>query len=184
MKACLLLDLQEDFFGEGPLLVARSEMLRQINAAVHAFRQEGSVIAWVQTLYKPDLSDMPYHMKSRGTRILVEGTRGAALLPELNIGDADPIFTKKHFSVCKSRELMEFLAGEKVREVTLMGINTHECILFSAIDLYQEGYMIRVPADCVWSYDSEAHRYALSYLQKRVHSTDRITPNNRSETDA
>jgi nicotinamidase-related amidase len=55
------------------------------------------------------------------------------------------------FSCARSPEFMEELKGFERSSVILCGVETHVCVLQTAIDLVNDGYRVYVPADAVVS---------------------------------
>lgn len=55
------------------------------------------------------------------------------------------------FSCARSDEFMEELKGLERSSVILCGVETHVCVLQTAIDLVNDGYRVYVPADAVVS---------------------------------
>jgi len=50
--------------------------------------------------------------------------------------------------------------------VIVCGVTTHICVLQAVIDARNRGYGVRVPVDCVASFDKRAHSFALDYMDK------------------
>ena len=66
------------------------------------------------------------------------------------LGEGRPI-EKLAFSCCQVAELCDQLETLKIMQVVLAGIETHVCILQTALDLLQLGFQVHVPADAVSS---------------------------------
>ena len=62
----------------------------------------------------------------------------------------DPI-EKVVFSCARSPEFEEKLAESNRKEVIIVGVETHVCVLQTSMDLINKGYTVYVPADAVTS---------------------------------
>jgi nicotinamidase-related amidase len=73
-------------------------------------------------------------------------------LPELAqaLGDVEPI-AKVTFSCCAAEGLVERLRRQGTRAVVLAGLETHVCVLMTALDLVADGFAVHVPADATVS---------------------------------
>ena len=60
----------------------------------------------------------------------------------------------------------------KVEQIVLAGIETHICVQQTALELFQMGYQVFVPADCVGSRNIDDHQWA---LQRMAHAGVIIT---------
>jgi nicotinamidase-related amidase len=76
------------------------------------------------------------------------GRTSEALLQHL--GGCAPI-EKMRFSICGEPELMASLREKGVEQILLVGIETHVCILQSALDLLHLGYQVHLPIDATSS---------------------------------
>jgi nicotinamidase-related amidase len=74
-------------------------------------------------------------------------------IPEIRerFGDAFAPVEKIVFSCGRSAELRAALDATQRRDVILCGVESHVCVLQTAIDLINDGYRVYVPADAVTS---------------------------------
>ncbi len=74
--------------------------------------------------------------------------------------DGGEAVDKRTFSVMGCREFREkFVPMAEDRDVIVFGIETHICLMQSALDMLKAGYRVYIPADCVASrreYDRSA----------------------------
>lgn len=70
----------------------------------------------------------------------------AAVMPK----EASPI-SKMSFSCCGAADFMAALKAGGRTEVLLAGIETHICVLQTAMDLLDQGFRVQVVSDCVRS---------------------------------
>ena len=66
-------------------------------------------------------------------------------------GDQFEPIEKVVFSCARSPEFEEILAESNRKEVIIVGVETHVCVLQTSMDLINKGYTVYVPADAVTS---------------------------------
>ena len=71
---------------------------------------------------------------------------------------------KMTFSCCGSDELMRALSEKKIRQAVLVGIETHVCVLQTALDLRANNLQVHVVRDAVSSRHELDHQTALQRL--------------------
>jgi nicotinamidase-related amidase len=105
----ILLDIQEDYLeAKGPLAQlgfepvgdeARRTFLGNCQSLIRKARESGRPVVHVRTAFRPDLTDCFFPPKWRETfgvpPLLVEGSSGAGIAPELAPEDGDFVITKK-----------------------------------------------------------------------------------------
>src|SRR6267142_639675 len=89
--------MQVDFFLPHPRLMQnRPKLTANINALAAIARRNGSPV--IKQVFASNLHDAPLEVRRGGHRIVIEGTEGANLLPELDFGASDTILVKKRYS--------------------------------------------------------------------------------------
>ncbi|RPI03817.1 MAG: hydrolase [Calditrichaeota bacterium] len=78
-----------------------------------------------------------------------------------------PAFEKMRFSICGEQPLMKSLADKKIRQIVLTGIETHVCILQSALDLLHFGFEVHLVADATGSRQSCNRDVALERMKQQ-----------------
>lgn len=73
---------------------------------------------------------------------------------------------KMTFSCCGSVELMNVLQEKNIQQVAVVGIETHVCVLQTALDLLANQYQVHVVRDAVSSRHELDHQTALQRLQQ------------------
>ena len=122
-----------------------------------------------------------HELLEKNTKILVQGLKALGvpfLISEQykkGLGDTlaeikelvadDPHFEKMAFSCCDDPQFMESLETSTKRTVILAGMETHICMLQTAIDLKERGYHPVIVEDCVSSRTAENKRIALERLR-------------------
>ena len=97
--AALVIDMQEDFFAHGRLVERRPKLSRRVNEMLAICRQAEVPVVWVRQEWAPDMSDAMLDARKKGARITIAGTKGAALLAELDRATVDGISRAGEFSV-------------------------------------------------------------------------------------
>lgn len=76
-----------------------------------------------------------------------------------------PIIEKLSFSCCEEPSFMEALKEKRRKQVILAGIESHVCVLQTALDLVQGGYVPVVVEDCISSRKDSDRATALLRMQ-------------------
>lgn len=166
--ATLVIDMQVDFFSNPRLAGNRSRLVGNLNALVSGARRVGSPIIWVRQVFAHDLSDAPLDVRRRSERLLIEGSAGAALLPELDVRASDLSVTKKRHSAFFKTELDGFLAQIGCKTLIVAGVNSHECVRATVVDAYQRDYDVWIASDCLDSHDEQHHWITFRYMRGRL----------------
>lgn len=77
---------------------------------------------------------------------------------------------KTAFSCLSIPDFVEQIHGRKIEHVTLAGIETHVCILHTAIELLNKGLAVQVPADSV----SSRHELDWSVALRRLEASGAV----------
>ena len=81
------------------------------------------------------------------------------------LADLKPV-EKIRFSVCNEIALMRPIKEKSVQQIILAGIETHVCILQSALDFLHQGYQVHIPADAAFSRKEADRQTALNRLAR------------------
>lgn len=73
---------------------------------------------------------------------------------------------KTCFSCCGASGIESAISNVTRRQMVLVGIETHICVLQTAIDLYQRGFGVFVVADAVCSRQQRHYQLALDRMQQ------------------
>ena len=94
----------------------------------------------------------------------IRGTEEPGIIPEL--GEfADEVIPKRRFSGFFGTNLADRLRQLNPEKIILVGYCTNICVYFTAADARALDYEVEVPADCVATFDAEAHRFALRQME-------------------
>src|SRR5690625_118773 len=108
----------------------------------------------------------------------IAGTKGRELFGRVKdiyeeIESAPNIFfiDKTRYSAFAGTNLGQLLAERGINSLTLTGLVTDICILHTAVDAYNKGYRITVPASCVGSFNPDGHTFALEHFKNSLGAT-------------
>lgn len=167
--ALLVIDMLLDFFERSDSLAAqRAALVTHINQLTGTFRAYGQPVIWVRQEFRPDLQDAFPEMRRKNMQVTIAGTKGAAILPELERHSGEAVIVKKRYSAFFRTELDDLLAETSPSSLVLAGINTHACVRTTAIDAYQRDVDVIIAVDCVGSYDQEHHSVTVKYLDGKI----------------
>ena len=86
-------------------------------------------------------------------------------LLQTSIGDIKPI-EKTCFSCCNADDFMYTLAQNRQKQIIICGMETHVCVLQTAMQLMECGYSVFVVEDAVISRHRLHHHNAISRMKK------------------
>lgn len=89
---------------------------------------------------------------------------GETIEPIKSLCDSAPRGEKRSFSCCDDPEMMTQIEAFGKKQILLFGIETHVCVLQTALDLLERNYDVAVIADCVSSRRESDNRIALDRL--------------------
>lgn len=166
--AALIIDMQEDFFSHERLAKRRVALSRSINELVAICRECCAPVVWVKQEFASDLSDAMLEAKKKGIRVVIRGTPGAAILPELDCQASDQVIVKKRYSAFFGTDLDELLMRLRPVQIVVAGINTHACVRATVIDAYQRDYEVILAREGIESYDEEHHDVSWRYMDGKL----------------
>ncbi len=159
----LVLDMVRGFCVEGhPLYVG--EPVRQIIEPIRRLlaeeRARGSSIIFLCDNHAPDDAEFqmfPPHC--------IRGSEETQVIPDLQ-EFAGEIIPKTRFSCFFDTNLDQRLRELRPAKVIVVGVCTDICVMHTVADARNRDYAVEVPADCVATFDAEAHRFALQHMEK------------------
>ncbi|MBI2916840.1 MAG: cysteine hydrolase [Chloroflexi bacterium] len=161
-NAVLVIDMVRGFVEEGHAL-SFPEAGRIVPAVAQLLEAElakGSTILYLCDNHDPN--DLEFRMFPRHC---VVGTTETEIVPELQ-GYRGEYIPKRRFSAFYGTRLGERLAQLKPDQVVVTGVCTDICVLHTVGDARDRDYEVVVPANCVATFDQEAHRFALKHMEK------------------
>jgi len=159
----LVVDMVRGFCEEGyPLYVgpAIREIIPRIRQLLREERERGSHIIFLCDNHDPD--DLEFRMFPPHC---IRGTEEAEVIPELRefVGEVIP---KRRYSGFFGTNLEGRLRELNPDKIIVVGDCTNICVLYTVADARNRDYEVEVPADCVASFDPQAHDFALEQMEK------------------
>jgi len=158
----LVADMVRGFCEEGhPLYVGPSirEIIPRIRRLLEDERARGSRIIFIADTHDPDDAEFrmfPPHC--------IRGSQETQVIPELR-EFATEIVAKNRFSAFYGTDLDERLRALRPEKLLVVGNCTNICVLYTVADARFRDYAVEVPADCVATFDPEAHTFALNQME-------------------
>jgi nicotinamidase/pyrazinamidase len=164
-RAVIVVDMLRGFLEPGRPLDC-GETARAIIPAVRRRIEEemarGATVFWVADNHAPDDKEFamfPPHC--------IRGTAEAEVTPALaDLVDPANLLPKTRYSGFYGTNLAERLAALRPEIVTVVGVCTDICVMHTVADARNRDYTVVVPADCVATFDPEAHRFALDHMRR------------------
>lgn len=164
----LVIDMQTDFFAHERLSQRRAALVGHTNALVSATRDAGAAVVWVKQEFSPDLSDATLEVRKHKIAVVIAGTPGASILPELDMRTTDHVVVKKRYSAFFGTNLDDLLDRLGCTRLIVAGINTHACVRTTVVDAYQRDYDVILARDCIESHDEEHNEITWRYMDGKL----------------
>ncbi|MGI6096959.1 MAG: cysteine hydrolase family protein [Dethiobacteria bacterium] len=165
-RALLVIDMLVDFLEqEGVLYLGdvAEEVTAKVKAEIEAARQRGEKVIYVCDRHQKDDAEFkmfPPHC--------LQGERGSEIIATLQPLDGERVIPKRRYSAFFATELDLVLREAGVTALTLVGVCTNICVLYTAADARALNYEVRVIKDAVASFDRSAHEFALKEMEKTL----------------
>jgi nicotinamidase-related amidase len=162
MNVVLVADMVRGFCEEGRNLYVGPtvrEIIPRIRVLLQHEKSAGSHIIFVCDTHEPD--DREFEMFPPHC---IRGTEEPDVIPELR-EFADEIIPKRRYSAFFETNLDERLAELQPDKIVIVGDCTNICVLYTAADARYRDYTVEVPADCVATFDADAHKFALRQMR-------------------
>ena len=148
-SALVVIDLQND------ITKNYKEIIAKVNEAIDWAEQKELWIVYIQ-----------HNNLSAGTRTFKPGTRGAELVPELNVV-SDHIFTKVKSNALTNEAFAAFIQERGISEFYVVGADAAACIKSTCYNMAKSGYTVHVLSDCITSYDKKKLPELLTYYESK-----------------
>jgi nicotinamidase/pyrazinamidase len=162
-NAVIVEDMLNGFLEEGRPLYCGADarkIISHVHALLEAESKKGSRIFFVADNHDPD--DLEFKMFPVHC---VKGTTECDVIPEL-AKYADKVMPKQRYSSFFNTGLEKELQKLGPDKIIVCGVCTDICVLHTVADARARDYQVEVPVDCVASFDSEAHKWALAHMEK------------------
>jgi len=148
-KALVVIDIQND------ITKHYKDIVGGINQAIEWAQGCGMHIVYIK-----------HNNLSAGTRTFKPETKGAELVPELNLV-SDHIFVKTQSNALTSEAFAAFVAEKKIDDFYVTGADAMACVKSTCYNMTKAGYTVHVLSDCVTSYDLKKIPEMLDYYAKK-----------------
>jgi len=162
-RAVIVVDMLRGFLEEGyPLYCGASarKIIPDVQRLLRDMQAEGAVIIYLADTHDPD--DREFKMFPPHC---VKGTSECEIIPELSEYPG-VVIPKRRYSGFYDTDLEARLAQIQPEEIAVVGVCTDICVMHTVADLRNRDYSVVVYADCVASFDEEAHAFALKHIEK------------------
>jgi nicotinamidase-related amidase len=173
-RALIVIDYTYDFVAsDGNLTCGEpgQAIEQNITALIEQFVQQNEVVVFANDIhyendsYHPETKLFPPHN--------IAGTAGRELYGSVKdvfekYKETVISFDKTRYSAFAGTNLDILLRDRQIKEVVLVGVCTDICVLHTAVDAYNLGYCITVPAYAVASFNPIGHDWALSHFESTL----------------
>jgi len=164
-QVLLVVDMLKGFCREGrPLYCGPSvaPIIPFIRRLIDGYNQREETIVFICDSHDPD--DLEFQMFPPHC---VRGSEEAEVIDELQgLARNEVVVPKTRFSGFFGTNLEELLAGIAPDLVEVVGLCTNICVLYTAEELRNRDYAVRVYRRGVASFDAGAHMFALQQIEK------------------
>ena len=161
----LVVDMVRGFLEPGHNLYCGDQARKIVPNVFELLKREteaGSQVLFISDHHDPDdleFQIFPVHC--------VKGTQEPNVIPELSqFVTADNVVPKNRYSGFFNTDLAQRLESLQPDKLVVCGVCTDICVLHTTSDARNRDYAVEVPANCVASFDQEAHGWALQHLEK------------------
>ena len=161
----LVIDMVRGFLDPGHNLYcgdSSREIIPNVRLLIERERDAGSEILFVCDHHDPDdleFQIFPVHC--------VKGTEEPLVIDELaEFVTETNVVPKNRYSGFFNTDLAQRLESLRPDRIIVCGVCTDICVLHTTSDARNRDYPVEVPADCVASFDQDAHQWALGHLSK------------------
>lgn len=159
-SALVVIDLQND------ITKNYKEIIEKVNTAIDWAVKKNLWVIYIQ-----------HNNLSAGTRTFKPGTRGAELVPEMNVV-SEHIFAKTKSNALTSKAKTKsnaltseaftaFLQEHGITDFYIAGADAAACIKSTCYNMAKKGYTVHVLSDCITSYDKKKLPEMLAYYESK-----------------
>lgn len=148
-KALVVIDIQND------ITKHYKDIVEGINAAIDWAEKNGMHIVYIK-----------HNNITAGTRTFKPDSKGAELVPELNVV-SDNIFVKTKSNALTSEEFTAFIDANQINEFYITGADATACVKSTCFNMTKANYIVHVISDCVTSYDLKKMDEMLTYYASK-----------------
>ncbi len=173
--ALLVIDMQRDFLSNDGYFARKGyspaplrAIIPNVNALIGAARRTGCTIVHTRQGYRADLGDMTDYERWRrqraglaDTRVLVRGSEGFGIDPEMDVAPTDFIVDKTANGAFTHTDLEHLLRSQGVSHLMLTGCTTDVCVHTTLREAQDRNFINLLVEDACASGDAYAHAAAI-----------------------
>lgn len=162
--ALIVADMLRDFMEPQGTLYLGDEARKIIPFVVKKIeetRAAGGLVIYVCDAHAPDDKEFQFFAPHA-----VKGTKGAEIIPELQVLPGDCRVEKTTYSCFHNTEMDAVLKREQVERVEIVGVCTSICVKETVKELFDRDIPRLVYRKGVADFDPEAHAFALKYMER------------------
>ena len=173
--ALLVIDMQTDFLSPDGYFARKGydpspmrAILPNVASVIEAARRAGVLVVHTRQGYRADMADMtPYERWRRrragleGTPVLLRGSPGFAIVPELSVEPGDVVVDKTANGAFCYTDLDHVLRWRGVTHLLFSGCTTDVCVHSTLREACDRNYQCLLIEDACASGDSYAHEAAI-----------------------
>ena len=148
-KALVVIDIQND------ITKHYKDIVSGINTAIEWAEKNGMHIVYIK-----------HNNITAATRTFKPDTKGAELVPELNVV-SNNIFVKTKGNALTSEAFAAFIEANQISEFYITGADATACVKSTCFNMTKAGYTVHVISDCVTSYDLSKMDEMLAYYSSK-----------------
>ena len=163
--AVIVVDMLKDHLRPGNHPVALDQaraIIPNINRLTKLARQNNLPVIFANDSFLPGDFIFQGRMKEHALR----GTEGAQVIDELGPQASDIQLPKRRFSAFFKTDLDQTLRLQGVGGVAIAGINSHWCVLHTALDALANDFCAYIISDCCASYRADVHETIMNIYRK------------------
>jgi biuret amidohydrolase len=167
-----------EFYGE---MVERTGIVKRTARVLASARERGVPIFYTRVCFSdghPELvANSPLFELVGQSNALVDGSPGAAIVPELSPQPGDVVVSHARVAGTQNTDLIEQLRARDIQSVAIMGVSTNISVEGTARNLADAGFDVYVVADCCTTATREAHDASietLGLLTRKIVSADEL----------
>ena len=148
-KALVVIDLQND------ITKNYKEIIGNVNTSIDWATRNNLHVVYIR-----------HENLSAGTRTFKPGTKGAELVPDMNLV-SEHIFTKTKGNALISEAFADFINANEISEFYIAGADAVACVKSTCFNMRKADYSVHVLADCITSYDKRKLPEMLAYYKSK-----------------
>ena len=164
-KALLVIDMQIDYIGENARYPVENSQIDNLigitNEIIEYSNQNNFTIIYLRRIFREN----DWH-NIFNNYAAIEGTIGVEIDPRISIV-SENIFDKYTASAFSNMDFKNYLIQNQINELYLCGVMAEQCVFETALDAFNEGYIVNYYANAVGSTSIKRIENAVRKLRNR-----------------